>query len=135
LTIQSDSLTFFFTVTLGSPEAKKAKEKQAEEMDDNKISDESITVRCSVDLETPPPPQISNPSPPPPPRIFAVDLKKIKKKREKSDDKSLEAKRKRLAKGISVTYMVITKSILVIVALHFCDYFIYCVEISVHAIL
>ncbi|XP_067203189.1 formin-binding protein 4-like isoform X2 [Linepithema humile] len=82
----------------GSPEAKKAKEKQAEEMDDNKISDETVTIRRPTDLEAPPPPQISNPSPPPPPRIFAVDLKKDKRKREKSDDKSLDVKRKRLGK-------------------------------------
>lgn len=101
------------------------KEKQAEEKNDNKIHDEIVTVRHSMDLEAPPPPQISNPSPPPPPRIFAVDLKKDKRKREKSDDKSLDTKRKRLEKGIKIIIMYYygisqynkIKSLLVIVVL------------------
>lgn len=75
------------------------KEKQAEGMGDNKADDENITDRHPVTLEAPPPPQISNPSPPPPPRIFAEDLKKDKKKREKTDDKFMDAKRKRVGKG------------------------------------
>ncbi|XP_036146449.1 formin-binding protein 4 isoform X2 [Monomorium pharaonis] len=77
----------------------KTKEKQAEEMDDNKADDENIsTDGRPATLEAPPPPQISNPSPPPPPRIFAEDLKKDKKKRERPDEKFLDAKRKRLGK-------------------------------------
>lgn len=76
------------------------KEKQAEEMDgDSKADDENMPDRHPATLEPPPPPQISNPSPPPPPRIFAEDLKKDKKKRERPDDKFLDAKRKRLGKG------------------------------------
>lgn len=67
--------------------------------DDNKMDDENIAERRPTDLEAPPPPQISNPSPPPPPRIFAEDLKKDKRKKEKPDDKSLDAKRKRLGRG------------------------------------
>ncbi|XP_011864737.1 PREDICTED: formin-binding protein 4-like [Vollenhovia emeryi] len=82
----------------GSPGAKKIKEKQAEEMDDNKTDDENVADRHPGTLEAPPPPQISNPSPPPPPRIFAEDLKKDKKKRERPDDKFMDAKRKRLEK-------------------------------------
>ncbi|XP_011269281.2 uncharacterized protein LOC105259194 [Camponotus floridanus] len=81
-----------------SPGTKRTKEKQAEEMDDNKTEDENISERRPTDLEAPPPPQISNPSPPPPPRIFAEDLKKDKRKKEKPDDKSLDAKRKRLGR-------------------------------------
>ncbi|XP_070150243.1 formin-binding protein 4 isoform X2 [Polyergus mexicanus] len=82
-----------------SPGTKRTKEKQAEEVDDNKTNNENVTERRPTDLEAPPPPQISNPSPPPPPRIFAEDLKKDKRKKEKLDDKSsLDAKRKRLEK-------------------------------------
>ncbi|XP_011648359.1 formin-binding protein 4-like isoform X2 [Pogonomyrmex barbatus] len=82
----------------GSPGTKKTKEKQIEELDENKTDDENIADRHPTTLEAPPPPQISNPSPPPPPRIFAEDLKKDKKKREKPDEKYLDAKRKRLSK-------------------------------------
>lgn len=68
--------------------------------DNNKVDDENVADRHpAADLEAPPPPQISNPSPPPPPRIFAEDLKKDKRKREKPDDKSSDIKRKRLGKG------------------------------------
>lgn len=81
------------------PGTKKTKEKQTEEMDDNKADDENVADRRPGSLEAPPPPQISNPSPPPPPRIFAEDLKKDRKKREKSDDKFMDVKRKRLGKG------------------------------------
>lgn len=74
-------------------------------MDDNKVDDENVAERHSATLEAPPPPQISNPSPPPPPRIFAEDLKKDKKKRERTDDKFLDAKRKRLGKGNELLVM------------------------------
>ncbi|XP_018371537.1 PREDICTED: formin-binding protein 4-like isoform X1 [Trachymyrmex cornetzi] len=86
-----------------SPGTKKIKEKQTEEMDDNKADEENIADRRPVTLEAPPPPQISNPSPPPPPRIFAEDLKKDKRKRDKSDDKFLDAKKKRLGKDRIIT--------------------------------
>ncbi|XP_050450317.1 formin-binding protein 4-like isoform X2 [Cataglyphis hispanica] len=94
-----------------SPGTKRTKEKQAEESDDNKTNDENVTERRPTDLEAPPPPQISNPSPPPPPRIFAEDLKKDKRKKEnKPDDKSLDAKRKRLGRDnittLNTTQMV-----------------------------
>ncbi|KAL6438012.1 hypothetical protein ACFW04_004351 [Cataglyphis niger] len=94
-----------------SPGTKRTKEKQAEELDDNKTNDENVTERRPTDLEAPPPPQISNPSPPPPPRIFAEDLKKDKRKKEnKPDDKSLDAKRKRLGRDnittLNTTQMV-----------------------------
>ncbi|XP_071641339.1 uncharacterized protein [Temnothorax longispinosus] len=88
---------------IGSPETKKMKVKQAEEMDDNKADDENVANRHPTTLEAPPPPQISNPSPPPPPRIFAEDLKKDKKKREKPDDKFMDPKRKRLGKDRIMT--------------------------------
>ncbi|XP_039305043.1 formin-binding protein 4 isoform X2 [Solenopsis invicta] len=89
--------------------SKKTKEKQAEEMDDNKAEDENLSAdKRSASLEAPPPPQISNPSPPPPPRIFAEDLKKDKKKREKSDEKFLDAKRKRLGKGNELLDRIMT---------------------------
>lgn len=91
---------------LESPGIKKIKEKQTEEMDDNKADEENITDRRPVTLEAPPPPQISNPSPPPPPRIFAEDLKKDKRKRDKSDDKFLDAKRKRLGKGNELLVLI-----------------------------
>ncbi|XP_072756609.1 uncharacterized protein [Anoplolepis gracilipes] len=82
-----------------SPGTKRTKEKQVEEMDDNKTDDENVAERRSTDLEAPPPPQISNPSPPPPPKIFAEDLKKdLKRKKDKPDDKSLDAKRKHLGR-------------------------------------
>lgn len=72
------------------------KEKLTEEMEDNKVNEEVVGDRRPMDLEAPPPPQISNPSPPPPPRIFAEDLKKDKRKKEKSDEKPLDAKKRRL---------------------------------------
>jgi len=75
-------------------------------MDDNKADEENIADRRPVTLEAPPPPQISNPSPPPPPRIFAEDLKKDKRKRDKSDDKFLDAKRKRLGKGNELSILI-----------------------------
>ncbi|XP_029160362.1 formin-binding protein 4-like isoform X2 [Nylanderia fulva] len=86
-----------------SPGTKRTKEKQAEEMEDNKTDEaESVAERRPTDLEAPPPPQISNPSPPPPPRIFAEDLKKDKRKKEKPDDK-LDVKRKRLGRDNLMT--------------------------------
>ncbi|XP_014469072.1 PREDICTED: formin-binding protein 4-like [Dinoponera quadriceps] len=75
----------------GSPGAKKPKEKQAEEMDDNK-SDENIAEGRPVDSETTPS-QTSDPSPPS--RTFEEDPKKGKRKREKFDDRALDMKRKR----------------------------------------
>ncbi|KYN02370.1 PREDICTED: formin-binding protein 4-like [Cyphomyrmex costatus] len=84
-------------------ETKKIKEKQTEEMDDNKADEENIVDRHPAILEAPSPPQISNPSPPPPPRIFAEDLKKDKRKRDKSDDTFLDEKRKRLEKDRTIT--------------------------------
>ncbi|XP_032677358.1 formin-binding protein 4-like isoform X3 [Odontomachus brunneus] len=82
----------------GSPGTKKPKEKQTEEMDDNKVNDENVTEGRPAELEVPPSSQISNPSTPPPSRIFEEDLKKDKRKKEKSDDKPLDVKRKRFGK-------------------------------------
>lgn len=68
-------------------------------MDDNKVDDENVAEGRPAELEVPPSSQISKPSTPPPSRIFEEDLKKDKRKREKSDDKPLDVKRKRLGKG------------------------------------
>lgn len=92
-----------FLVTLGSPETKKPKEKQTEEMDDNKTNDENVAEE-PADLEVPPPPRISNPSTPPPPKISGDDSKKDKKRKEKSDDKALDVKRKRSGRGKELSW-------------------------------
>lgn len=102
---------------LGSSGTKKIKEKQAEEMDDSKADDENVPDRHPATLESPPPSQISIPSPSPPPRIFAEDLKKDKKKRERPDDKFLDAKRKRLGKGNELL-LVMGFIIIFIITLH-----------------
>ncbi|KAL0110406.1 hypothetical protein PUN28_013797 [Cardiocondyla obscurior] len=86
-----------------SPGTKKIKEKQGDEIDDNKTDDENAAEKPPTILEAPSPPRISDPSPPPPPGIFAEDLKKDKKKRERSDDKFLDAKKKRLGKDRIMT--------------------------------
>ncbi|XP_076180129.1 uncharacterized protein LOC143153138 isoform X2 [Ptiloglossa arizonensis] len=56
---------------------------------------EDVIIPRNTDVEAPPPPQISNPSPPPPPRIYANDLKKDKRKRDKNND-MLDGKKQRL---------------------------------------
>ncbi|XP_011347934.1 formin-binding protein 4 isoform X2 [Ooceraea biroi] len=92
-----------------SPGTKKVREKQAEDTD-IKMDDENAGERRPKDVEAPPPPQISNPSPPPPPRIFAEDLKKDKKKREKPDEKVFDVKRRRLGKD-RITSLETTQAI------------------------
>jgi hypothetical protein len=63
------------------------------------MDDGNTGERRPTDIEAPPPPQISNPSPPPPPKIFAEDMKKDKKRKERLDDKPFDVKRRRLGKG------------------------------------
>nr|XP_046481673.1 formin-binding protein 4-like isoform X1 [Neodiprion pinetum] len=60
---------------------------------DNKII--QVTKDEYKSLEAPPPPQISSPSPPPPPRIFAADLKKGKKRRGSTSERSLDSKKEK----------------------------------------
>ncbi|XP_046746621.1 RNA-binding protein 42-like [Diprion similis] len=60
---------------------------------DNKII--QVTKDEYKSLEAPPPPQISSPSPPPPPRIFAADLKKGKKRRGSTNERSLDSKKEK----------------------------------------
>ncbi|XP_076624014.1 uncharacterized protein LOC143343227 isoform X1 [Colletes latitarsis] len=70
----------------------KSKPKKAQ--DSSEAIEDTIVPR-NIDVEAPPPPQISNPSPPPPPRIYANDLKKDKRKRDKNSD-ILDGKKQRL---------------------------------------
>ncbi|XP_015433489.1 PREDICTED: formin-binding protein 4-like [Dufourea novaeangliae] len=72
----------------------KPKPKKLQEVGDP----EDVTAPRNSDGEAPPPPQISNPSPPPPPRLYANDMKKDKRKRDKGCD-AADSKKQRLEDG------------------------------------